>query len=56
MGTSKFFQRQTKLQEAVGQVQFVVFEKINLTSAYLFQIAQEKSWDYVWKMYIKNSR
>jgi len=32
------------LHEPVGQVQFVVFEKF--TSAYLFQIAQEKSFDY----------
>ena len=31
--------------EPVGRVQFVVFEKF--TSAYLFQIAREKSFDYL---------
>ena len=39
----QIFQRQTKLHEPVGRVQFGVFEKF--TSAYLFQIAQEKSCD-----------
>ena len=33
------------MHEPVGRVQFVVFEKF--TSAYLFQIAQEKSYDYL---------
>ena len=37
------FQRLAKLYEPVGRVQFGVFEKF--TSAYLFQIAQEKSCD-----------
>ena len=41
----KIFQRLTKLQEPVGREQFGVFEKIS--SAYLFQIAREKSCDYL---------
>ena len=48
---SKFF-RLTKLHEPVGRVQFGVFEKF--ASAYLFQIAQEKSCDYLLIMYMKN--
>ena len=40
------------MHEPVGQVQFGVFEKF--TSAYLFQIAQEKSCDYLLIIYIKN--
>ena len=43
IGNTKFFQR-WKLQDPVGRVQFVVFEKKN---SYLFQIAQEKSCDYL---------
>ena len=39
------FQRLTKLHEPVGRGQFGVFEKF--TSAYLFQIAREKSRDYL---------
>ena len=35
----------------MGRVQFVVFEKF--TSAYLFQIAREKSCDYVLITYMK---
>ena len=36
----------------IGRVQFGVFEKF--TSVYLFQIAQEKSCDYLLITYIKN--
>ena len=36
---------QKKLHEPVGRVQLVVFEKF--ASAYLFQIAREKSFDYL---------
>ena len=43
--------RLAKLHESVGQVQFGVFEKF--TSAYLFQIAQEKSGDYLLIMYME---
>ena len=39
------FQRLTKLHEPLGRVQFGVFEKF--TSAYLFQIARDKSCDYL---------
>ena len=46
--------RLTKLHMPVGRVQFRVFEK--LTSAYLFQIAQEKSCDYLFIMYMKKFR
>ena len=45
------FQRLTKLHELVGPVQFGVFEKF--TSAYLFQIAQEKSCDYLLIIYME---
>ena len=48
------FQRLTKLLEAIGWVQFEVFEKF--TSAYLFQIAQEKSCDYLLIIYMKKSQ
>ena len=48
------FQRLTKLHEPVGRVQFVVFEKF--TSAYLFQIAQEKSCDYLLIINMKKFR
>ena len=41
----EIFQRLTKLHEPVGRVQFGVFEKF--TSAYLLQIAQQKSCDYL---------
>ena len=41
---SKLFKRLTKLCEPEGRVQFVN----KLTIAYLFQITQEKSCDYVW--------
>ena len=37
--------------EPVGRVQFVVFEK--LTSACLFQIAREKSCDYILIIYME---
>ena len=42
---SKVFQRRTKLR----RVQFVVFEKVTiiLIIAYLFQIAREKSCDFL---------
>ena len=46
---SKFFKDYEKLHEPVGRVQFVVFEKF--TSAYLFQIAREKSFDYLLIIY-----
>ena len=46
--------RLTKLHMPVGRVQFRVFEK--LTSAYLFQIAQEKSCDYLLIIYMKKFR
>ena len=46
---SKFFKDYKKLHEPVGRVQFVVFEKF--TSAYLFQIAREKSFDYLLIIY-----
>ena len=46
--------RLTKLNEPVGRVQFGVCEKF--TSAYLFQIAQEKSFDYLIIIYMKNVR
>ena len=39
------------MHEPVGRVHFVVFEKF--TSAYLFQIAQEISCDYLLKIYMK---
>ena len=40
------------MHEPVGRVHFVVFEKF--TSAYLFQIAREKSCDYLLIIYTKN--
>ena len=46
---SKFFKDYKKLHETVGRVQFVVFQKF--TSAYLFQIAREKSFDYLLIIY-----
>ena len=51
MGTSKPFQRLTKLHDPVERVQLVVSEK--LMSAYLFQIAREKSCNYVLIIYMK---
>ena len=48
------FQRLTKLHEPVGRVLFGVFEKF--TSAYLFQITQEKSCDYLLIIYMKKFR
>ena len=42
------------MHEPVGRVQFVVFEKF--TRAYLFQIAQEKSCDYLLIIYMKKFR
>jgi len=39
------------MHEPVGRVQFVVFEKF--TSAYLFQIAREKPFDYFLIIYKK---
>ena len=50
----EFFQRLTKLHEPVGRAQFAVFEKF--TTAYLFQIAQEKSGDCLLIIYIKKFR
>ena len=46
---SKFSKDYKKLHEPVGRVQFVVFEKF--ASAYLFQIALEKSFDYLLIIY-----
>ena len=46
--------RLTKLHKPVVRVQFGVFEK--LASAYLFQIAQEKSCDYLLIIYMKKFR
>ena len=40
------------MHEPVGRVHFVVFEKF--TSAYLFQIAREKSCDCLLIIYTKN--
>ena len=51
-GINKHEERLTKLHEPVGRVEFGVFEKF--TSAYLFQIAQEKSCDYLLMIYMKN--
>ena len=48
------FSRLTKLHSPYGLVQFGVFEKF--TSAYLFQIAQEKSCDYLLIIYMKKFR
>ena len=45
---SKFFKDYKKLHEPLHE-QFVVFEKF--TSAYLFQIAREKSFDYLLIIY-----
>ena len=42
------------MHKLVGRVQFVVFEKF--TSAYLFQIAQEKSCDYILTIYMKKCK
>ena len=42
------------MHEPVGRGQFGVFEKF--TSPYLFQIAQEKSCDYLLIIYVKKSR
>ena len=47
---SKFFNDYKKLHEPIGRVQFVVFEKF--MSAYLFQIAREKSFDYLLIIYM----
>ena len=46
------FQRPTKVHEPVWRVHFVVLEKF--TSAYLFQIAREKSCDYLLMINTKN--
>ena len=46
--------RLTKLHKPVVRVQFGAFEK--LASAYLFQIAQEKSCDYLLIIYMKKFR
>ena len=48
------FQRLKTLHEPAGRVQFGVFEKF--TSAYLFQIAQEKSCHYILIIYMKKFR
>ena len=45
-------QKTTKVVKPVGRVHLVVFEKF--TSAYLFQIAREKSCDYLLIIYMKN--
>ena len=45
------FKRLTKLYSPCGLVQFVVF--LNFTRVYLFQIAREKSCDYLLIIYIQ---
>ena len=35
------------MHEPVGRVHLVVFEKFKIASAYSFQIAPEKSYDYL---------
>ena len=47
----QIFQRLTKLHEPLGWMQFGVFEEF--TRAYSFQIAREKSCDYLLIMYMK---
>ena len=47
------FQRLTKLHEPVGRVQFGVFEKFK--SAYLFQIAREKSCELIYMKKFRDS-
>ena len=49
MISSEFFKGYKKLHKPVGRVQFVAFEKF--ASAYLFQIAREKSLDYLLIIY-----
>ena len=41
------------MHEPVGRVHLVVFEKFKIASAYSFQIAREKSYDYL-IIYTKN--
>ena len=48
---SKFFKDYKTLHELVERVQFVVFEKF--ASAYLFQIARERSFDYLLISYMQ---
>ena len=48
----KIFQRPTKVHEPMGRVHFLVVQ--NFTSVYLFQIAREKSCDYLLIIYTKN--
>ena len=48
------FERLTKLHEPVGRVQRGGFEKF--TRAYLFQIVQEKSCDYLLIIWMKKFR
>ena len=47
----EFFKDYKKLHEPVGRVQFEGFEK--LTSAYFFQIAREKFFDYLLIIYMQ---
>ena len=54
MSTSKFFQRLTKLHEPVGEYNLWSLKKC--TSAYLFQIAREKSCDYLLIIFMKKLR
>ena len=51
---SKFFQRLTNLHEPEGRVHLWSLKKF--TSAYLFQIAREKSFDYLLIIYMKKFR
>ena len=46
------FSKTNKRAQPVGQVLFAVFEKF--TGAYLFQIAREKSCDYLLIIFTKN--
>ena len=48
------FSKTNKIVPALGRVQCGVLEKF--TSAYLFQIAQEKSCDYLLIIYMKKFR
>ena len=49
---NKFFKDQKKVHEPVRRVHFVVFEEF--TSAYLFQIAREKTCDDLLIIYTKD--
>ena len=52
MISSAIWNKATKVHKPTGRVHFVAFEKFK--SAYLFQIAREKSCDYLLLIYMKN--